>query len=116
VIPLAIEEYPDIAPAPAERFTVVTAARLIPRKEIATLLEAFARLRAGAPEARLVVIGDGPERTRLEALAGRLGVADAVEMTGALSHRQVRERMARAHLFALPSVRESLGTVYFEAM
>src|SRR5690606_11450432 len=34
----------------------------------------------------------------------------------ALSHREVRERMARAHLFVLPSVRESLGTVYFEAM
>ena len=39
-----------------------------------------------------------------------------MEFTGRLPQRTVREHMARAHVFVLPSVRESLGTVYFEAM
>jgi glycosyltransferase involved in cell wall biosynthesis len=116
VIPLAIDEFPDITPAPSPQFTVLTAARLIERKNIALLLDAFSRFREGAPESRLTIVGDGPERPRLEQQAERLGIASAVEFTGRLAQRAVRERMARADVFVLPSVRESLGTVYFEAM
>jgi glycosyltransferase involved in cell wall biosynthesis len=116
VIPLAIDDYPDITPVPGNSFTVVTAARLIPRKHIDVLIRAFALFREEAPAGRLVILGDGPERPRLEYLAQRLHLAGSIEFTGELSHRGVRERIARAQLFVLPSVRESLGTVYFEAM
>ena len=116
VIPLGIDEYPDVTPEPNAAFTVVTAARLIPRKKIGLLIEAFASFRAFAGEARLLVVGDGPERRRLENAVRACGVADAVDFTGSVPHRQVLEYMAQAHLFVLPSVRESLGTVYFEAM
>ena len=80
------------------------------------LIEAFAAFRREVPDARLVVIGDGPERPRLETLAARLGVGQSIEFTGPLSHRAVVTRIGESHVFALPSVRESLGTVYFEAM
>jgi glycosyltransferase involved in cell wall biosynthesis len=116
VIPLGIDEYSDIHPSPAREFTVVTAARLIARKNIDVALRAFARLRAQVPSARMAVLGDGPERQTLTSLAERLGLAAAVDFSGAVSHRAVRESMARAHVFVLPSVREALGTVYFEAM
>lgn len=116
VIPLAIDEFADVKPAPSSHFSVVTAARLIERKGIALLIDSFSRLLVDAPEARLTVIGYGPERPRLEQQAQTLGVAHAVEFTGRLPQRTVREHMARAHVFVLPSVRESLGTVYFEAM
>jgi teichuronic acid biosynthesis glycosyltransferase TuaC len=116
VIPLAIDEFADIAPVSPPQFTVITAARLIDRKHISLLIEAFSRFLVEVPEARLVIVGDGPERTRLEQQTQGAGVAHAVEFTGRLPQRAVRERMARAHLFVLPSVRESLGTVYFEAM
>jgi glycosyltransferase involved in cell wall biosynthesis len=116
VIPLAIDEFPDIVPIPSPHFSVVTVARLIERKQIALLIDSFDRLLAEAPEARLTIVGYGPERVRLEQQAERHGIRHAVEFTGRLPQREVRERMARAHVFVLPSVRESLGTVYFEAM
>jgi glycosyltransferase involved in cell wall biosynthesis len=116
VIPLGIDEYADLTPEPNAAFTVLTAGRLIPRKKIGLLIEAFASFHAFAPEARLLVVGDGPERRRLENTVQACGVVDAVDFTGNVSHRRVLEHMARAHLFVLPSVQESLGTVYFEAM
>ncbi len=116
VIPLGIDEYPDVTPDPDAAFTVVTAARLIRRKKIDLLIEAFASFRAFAPEARLLVVGDGPDRRRLENAVRACGVAGAVDFTGSVPHRRVLEHLARGHLFVLPSVRESLGTVYFEAM
>ncbi len=116
VIPLAIDVYDDLRPQRAAAFTISTAARLIERKKIHVLLEAFAAFRAVVPSARLVIIGDGEERSRLHRLAGRLGVAGATEFAGALSHRETVTRIGQSHVFALPSIRESLGTVYFEAM
>jgi len=116
VIPLAIDVYDDLRPRRAATFTVSTAARLIERKKVQVLIEAFAAFRREVPEARLVVIGEGPERPRLETMAARLGVGASVEFTGSLSHRAVVTRIGESHVFVLPSVRESLGTVYFEAM
>jgi glycosyltransferase involved in cell wall biosynthesis len=116
VIPLAIDDHPDIAPAPAGPFTIVTVARLVPGKNIDLLIRAFARIHGSIEGTRLVVVGDGPERGALEALRTRLNLAQAVELVGHATNRQVREHMARAHVFALPSAPESLGTVYLEAM
>ena len=116
VIPLAIDVYDDLRPRRAEAFTVSTAARLIERKKVHVLIEAFAAFRKEAPKARLIIIGDGPERPRLERLAAQLGVDAAVQFTGHLAHREVVTRIAESHVFVLASVRESLGTVYFEAM
>lgn len=116
VIPLAIDVYDDLQPHRAASFTISTAARLIERKKVHVLIEAFAAFRREVPTARLVVIGDGPERPRLETLASQLGVGQVVEFTGALPHRAAVTRIGESHVFALPSIRESLGTVYFEAM
>lgn len=116
VIPLAIDVYDDIRAQRAATLTVSTAARLIERKKVHVLIEAFAAFRREVPEARLVVMGDGTERPRLEKLATQLGAGNAVQFTGHLTHREVATRIAESHVFMLPSVRESLGTVYFEAM
>ena len=116
VIPLAIDVYDDLRPRRAAAFTVSTAARLVERKKVHVLMVAFAAFRREVPEARLIVIGDGTERPRLEKLVAQLGIGQAVQFTGHLPHREVVARIAESHVFILPSVRESLGTVYFEAM
>jgi glycosyltransferase involved in cell wall biosynthesis len=116
VIPLAIDVYDNLRPPRAKAFTVSTVARLIERKKIHVLIDAFATFQREAPEARLIVIGEGVERPRLERLATQLGVGAAVQFTGNLPHREVVTQIAQSHVFMLPSVRESLGTVYFEAM
>lgn len=64
----------------------------------------------------LDVVGDGPERPRLEALAVELGVADRVRFHGACAVEEVPRWMERCDVYAFPSVRESGGSTVLEAM
>ncbi|GIV57794.1 MAG: glycosyl transferase [Rhodothermaceae bacterium] len=77
---------PDVAPAPsvasARHFTVGFAGSLKPWHGLPVLAEAFARLRRHAPEARLLLVGDGPERPALERQLHDLGVHAATRFTG----------------------------------
>jgi teichuronic acid biosynthesis glycosyltransferase TuaC len=115
VIPIGIESYPELSVVAPEQFTICTVTRLIKRKRVDRLIRAFTRLAATRP-ARLVIVGDGPERSALVRLIHELAIEPLVELTGALDARGARERMARASVMALPSIRESLGAVYLEAM
>jgi glycosyltransferase involved in cell wall biosynthesis len=98
---------PDGAPL------VLAIGRLIGQKDHATLLDAFARVHADAPNARLAILGWGPleERTRTHARA--LGLADAVLIPGRLEPRAWLER---ADVFAHTSRWEGFGVVLLEAM
>ena len=116
VIPLGIETYSGLSPRLPERFTVCTVTRLITRKRVDRLIRVFAQLATERPNVHLVIVGDGPERGRLQQLVRALGAESLVEFTGALDARAGRERMAQSSVMALPSVRESLGAVYLEAM
>ncbi len=62
------------------------------------------------------MIGDGPERHRLAALAARLGLADRVEFAGALPPDLALRRARTAQLFVMPSTDEAFGVAYIEAM
>ena len=88
-----------------------TVAALRGEKNFARLLRAFARLPAPA---RLVVVGDGPERGALEALAGELGIAGRVRFTGHLA--DPREAYRDFDLFALSSDTEQMPLSVLEAM
>lgn len=116
VIPIGIEAYPDITPAPPAGFTVCAIARLIARKRIDHLIRVFAQLAGVIADARLVLVGGGPEQGALARLVRDLGLDARVEMTGAVDARTARAHLARASVMALPSVRESLGAAYLEAM
>jgi glycosyltransferase involved in cell wall biosynthesis len=113
----------DITPrAPEEEEPVILhVARLVEVKGTEFLIRAFAALAPEHPRARLVMIGDGPLRGRLERLARDCGVAGRVAFLGALPHAQVLGWMRRAALLVLPSVRtgsgrvEGLGMVTLEA-
>ncbi|HEB85227.1 MAG TPA: glycosyltransferase family 1 protein [Bacteroidetes bacterium] len=88
---------------------VVCAASLTPQKNHALLLEAMARV----PEARLLLVGDGPLRDELEARAGRPDLAGRVRFLGRVE--SVEEAFAAADLAMLTSSREGLGLVLMEA-
>jgi glycosyltransferase involved in cell wall biosynthesis len=96
--------------------TIVAVGRLWPDKAHAGLLEAFAELHREFPEVRLRLVGDGPERGRLEALAEALGIAAAAEFAGRLSETETLAEIARADMLALPSFLEGLPIVLMEAM
>jgi glycosyltransferase involved in cell wall biosynthesis len=97
---------------------IAVASRLIASKAIDDVLQTFARIREQRPQASLVVLGDGPERARLEKCARELGVADAVEWRGHVSHKDVFDELLRSELFLLLSRHpsERLPNVVKEAM
>ncbi|PYO96184.1 MAG: hypothetical protein DMD60_11315 [Gemmatimonadetes bacterium] len=121
---------PEVAPAPAPTLSeardgtgpVLFVGRLVERKGVAHLLAAIARLAASGGRPRLEIVGDGPERPALEALAERLGVAGRVVFRGQIPPAELQASYARAAVCVLPSVldargdTEGLGVVLLEAM
>jgi len=89
---------------------------LIPIKGHELLLRAAAALAAEFPMLHWEIIGDGPERPRLNTLAVQLQIANRVSFRGRQSRRDVAAAMQRCTIFALPSRYEGLGCVYLEAM
>jgi glycosyltransferase involved in cell wall biosynthesis len=96
--------------------TLVTVAHLIPRKRHADVIAALARLAPRHPDLRYVVVGDGPERERLQGLCREVGVADRVEFRGRRAPEEAAACARGATVFVLPSVDEAFGVAYVEAM
>ena len=95
---------------------ILSVGNLIPIKGHELLLRAFAALHSRCPGLSCEIIGGGPERLRLSALATKLNIAGRVRFLGRQNRSQVAESMRRCALFALPSRFEGLGCVYLEAM
>ena len=93
---------------------VGTVARLIPGKGIATLLEAVSLIAKIVPKLHLVVVGDGPERPRLEQYAQRLGLQGRALFLG--WRDDVPSLMAGWDCYALPSLSEGFNVSVLEAM
>jgi glycosyltransferase involved in cell wall biosynthesis len=89
--------------------------RLVPFKALSLLLHAITRLRQDFPLV-LTVIGDGPMDAKWRREAVELGVQDIVDFRGACNLDEVAAAMRDAHVFCLPSIRESGGAVLLEAM
>ncbi|MFC6765364.1 glycosyltransferase family 4 protein [Natrinema soli] len=107
----------ESTPPAADGFDVLYAGRLIEDKHVDWLLEAFDRVADAAPDATLGVIGDGPERDRLEKQAQTLEHADRVTMLGFLEeYDDVLAHMRAVDVFASPSTREGFGITFAEAM
>lgn len=103
------------APSKCEPLRVLFVGRMIPVKGVPMLLAALRRVREESP-VELTVVGDGPMRAEWEQCARAEEVGDIVRFTGALPLDAVAAEMRRAHVFCLPSVRESGGAVLLEAM
>lgn len=92
---------------------VIAVGRLIPQKDYATLLRAFVLL-PQALSARLIIVGEGAERTILEHLAAELKISDRIELVG--FDENPWRWMARADLFVLSSRWEGHPNALLEAM
>ena len=102
-------------PPPGLPLRVAFAGRLVPVKGVDMLLEAAAPL-AREGRVTLELIGDGPERPRLERLARSEGIAAAVRFAGWVDQRELRRRLQRCRVFAFPSIRDFGGAAVLEAM
>jgi glycosyltransferase involved in cell wall biosynthesis len=109
-------DIPRSPPPRPLRPVLVSVAHLAARKRHADVIAALALLRGRHPGLRYVIVGDGPERERLRALAHSLLVDDLVEFRGQLSPAPALAAAWGSTLFVLPSVDEAFGVAYVEAM
>jgi glycosyltransferase involved in cell wall biosynthesis len=117
IVPNGIDiEQVHTAPRPDNGYDTLFAGRLIEHKNVDILLEAFDTL-AETHDGTLGIIGDGPEKDRLERKRDRLSHADRVEFLGFLEeYDDVLGHMRAADIFCSPSTREGFGLTYVEAM
>jgi glycosyltransferase involved in cell wall biosynthesis len=108
-------ELPVFSPSPiplSTRVKVVTVGRLVPWKQVDYLIKAIAE----CGEVGLAIIGDGPERDRLEQLARAQNIADRIYFAGQRSKEETLSLMASCDLFVLNSTYEGFPHVVLEAM
>ena len=97
-----------------DAFVVVGLGRLVPIKGFDLLVRALPAVVAEIPSARVLLVGDGAERARLEAIAASLGVIERLRMTSETA--DVTSYLAAADVVAVPSRNEGMGRVIVEAM
>ena len=100
-----LKEKPD-----NERAMILFVGRLVPFKQPEVLLRCFERSKL-LRQHRLVIVGDGPELPRLQALIEEKGLQECCELTGVLPVARVRQLMVEADIFGFPSIREQGGGV-----
>ena len=104
----------SVAPPP---FTVVSVMRLMPRKRPVQLLRIFEQVRRLTPghDVRLLIVGDGPLRRRMERYVKRHGLAPHVRITGRLPRSEVPGELRSASVYVAPAPKESFGIAALEA-
>ncbi|NTW75053.1 MAG: glycosyltransferase [Chlorobiaceae bacterium] len=109
-------QFPGGWPRKPDGFTVSSMGILTRRKGFDFLMRAFARFveLSEAADARLVIIGSGPEQAALESLAAELGIAERVRLTGFLDNPL--PELARSHVFAMVSKNEGIANALLEGM
>lgn len=98
----------------ADDILLLAVGRLAEIKNYPLLLEALAGAVQQAPALKLAMVGDGPERTKLESLVARFGLSGRVHFLG--ERKDVRDWLALGHVFVLPSVYEGISIALLEAM
>ncbi len=112
--PCGIESLHRSRPAPEDlpaAFDCILVGRLLAHKHVDVLIRALATL----PGVTCLALGSGPERARLEQLAGALGVRERITFDSVATPAEVLSRLRQARLFVLPSTREGFGIAVWEA-
>jgi glycosyltransferase involved in cell wall biosynthesis len=114
-VPVAMVSTGGLAATAAKEPLVIFVGRLAPEKDLSTWLTVARAVRERHPEARFEMIGDGPERARLQEEAQALGLGDSVTFCGFVPYADLRQRYASAAALLLTSREEGFGRVLVEA-
>jgi teichuronic acid biosynthesis glycosyltransferase TuaC len=109
------------SPAPGgvdrrQEMEILVVGNLLVGKGHELVLRAIRQLETSFPQLHCRIIGEGPDRSRFEALSRELGIAQRVQFEGRKSRAEVADAMRSCSVFVLPSRYEGLGCVYLEAM
>jgi glycosyltransferase involved in cell wall biosynthesis len=116
VVPPGIDKSYFTTAAPTKDIDILAAGSLIPLKQFHIFLEVIAEIKKIFPNIKAVLIGEGPEREKLQFLIKKLGLENNVTLAGKLAHNDVLQQMQRAKVFLHPSSYEGFGVVCLEAL
>ncbi|MFT7698326.1 MAG: glycosyltransferase involved in cell wall biosynthesis [Candidatus Krumholzibacteriia bacterium] len=102
-------------PPRSETPLVVSWSRLRRYKSVDVAIRAFVHIQKEMPEAKLLIMGRGPDEKRLQKMVDRCGLADAVTFAGFMPWDELVETLHRAHVFLNPSPKEGWGLTVIEA-
>ncbi|MEK6957778.1 MAG: glycosyltransferase family 4 protein [archaeon] len=115
--------YPGVNPkevkksgAKPEKYRLLCAGRLVKNKGYSNLIPAFAMVAEKKPEAKLVIVGDGPERENLAGLAKSLGAEKNIIFRGGLGRKEYVKELEKAGVFILLLGFRNVSTVVMEAL
>ncbi len=101
---------------PTNRQLLLFVGRLAAEKNVDFLLKAYEQVRLAAPETHLLIVGDGPDRSRYEQMVAKRGLSRHVTFTGFLDRPETIKLFGAADLFVFPSITDTQGIVVLEAM
>ena len=96
--------------------TIITVSRLVPKNGVDILIKAFAEVKKKEPNAKLLILGDGPEKEKLELMTIDYGLSTDIEFVGIVSMDKVFELLRGADVFARPSRSEGMGNAFLEGL
>jgi glycosyltransferase involved in cell wall biosynthesis len=111
-----ISELASVRSRNSSTFRMISSGNLLHLKGFELSLRAFAMVVKDGYSGEYWILGDGPERSRLEVLSARLGVRDRVVFWGRLERSQAFEKLAQCEMLVHPSLHDSGGWVCLEAM
>jgi glycosyltransferase involved in cell wall biosynthesis len=106
----------DATDEPARALRLLVVCHLVRRKNVAVVLRAFAQARHEGADARLTVVGDGPQLPSLRDAARSFGIEREVDFVGHVPHAQIHEHYSAADVFLNASMAESFSSTCLEAM
>jgi colanic acid/amylovoran biosynthesis glycosyltransferase len=111
-----LEAFPPVGREASAGFSILSVGRLVAVKGYGVLVEAVASLVAADLDARLTLVGDGPQRGALEAFVSQRGLSDRVRFAGRVGQDEIGAYYRAADVFCLPSFAEGVPVVLMEAM
>lgn len=116
VIPPGVSTICSDVPIKEKDIDIIAAGSLIPLKQYEILLEVIAAIKKERPGVSAVLMGDGPERERLQSIISSKELEQNIILTGELPHPEVLQWMQRGRIFLHPSSYEGFGVVCLEAL
>lgn len=117
VIPNGVdpEKFKNLNTFLKEKHRIISVAHLKKVKGIEYLIRAMPEISETFPDAKLVLVGEGPEREKLRLKSQELKISDRVEFKGTLSSARIPEELMKSEVFVLPSISEGMGIALVEA-
>jgi len=100
----------------SKNFTLISTSKLLLRKKIDVIILAVKEAIENHLPVRLIIVGDGPQKQKLESLVTELGMNNFIEFRGYVCHADINRLYSLANAFVSMSQDESWGQVYLEAM